>query len=160
LFAQNNAHVDACRVNSPDISAHPHVIAISSADHHGVKVPRSAYGDCLKLLGPTSGDGGVGIATTDRTGDKGFNTSSDSQNFEDKSFHKNFFGTSAAAPIVAGAFGLLYSLDPDLSAEEAEKTMLDHAAKVSPDLADYDAITGRSHMYGFGRVDLRFLRDY
>jgi subtilisin family serine protease len=158
IFAVNNAEVDACRGPEPDISAHPDVIAISSSDHNGIRIDEAAYGDCLKLLGPSSSDDGNGLTTTDRTGDSGYNTVNTPNNYEDKSYHNSFYGTSAAAPVIAGSFGLLYSVYPDLTSKEAEALMLKNATKISPSAAQYDPQTGHSRKYGYGRISVSFLK--
>jgi subtilisin family serine protease len=152
LFAMTNANKNDCRATNPDISSLPAVIAISSVDHNDRKVETSGWGECLAFVSPSSPDGSHGIVTTDRVGAQGYNTSGASPNMKDTDYSNAFYGTSAAAPSAAGVFALLYAQRPDLSAQEALATLREAAVKVHPEEAAYDAVTGRSLRYGFGRI--------
>jgi subtilisin family serine protease len=152
LFAMRNAATDDCRSTSPDISAHPDVIAVSSIDFNDRKVVNSGYGKCLQFLGPSSGSNVNGVPATDRPGAAGYNTNG-SGNFEDLDFHSAFWGTSAATPQVAGLFSLLLSREPHLSREEALSRMRASAIKANPAEASYDPSTGHSLKYGYGRAN-------
>ena len=156
LFAMRNAATDDCRATSPDISAHPSVIAISSVDFNDRKVPNSGFGRCLQFLGPSSGSNVNGVPATDRPGVAGYNTNG-SGNFDDLDFHSAFWGTSAATPQVAGLFALLLSREPGLSREQALSRMRDSAIKVNPGEAAYDPATGHSLKYGYGRANAETL---
>ena len=151
LFAMHNADVNDCRPQNPDISAHPHVFAVSSIDSRDVKVQNSAWGSCLAFLGPSSGSSSNGIPATDRPGAAGYNTNG-SGNFEDLDFHNGFWGTSAATPQVAGLFALLLSAEPGLTREQALSRMKTSAIKANPEAAAYDPNTGHSPRYGYGRA--------
>jgi subtilisin family serine protease len=155
IFAMRNVKIDDCHPGRPDISAHPHVIAVSSADHHNKKVETSGYGSCLKFVAPTSGSSKNGIATVDRLGAKGYNQDG-KNNFADLDYTNGFYGTSAATPHVAAAFGLMFSVNPDLSKDEALSRLIQSAEKVHPEDAKYNA-AGHSDRYGYGRLDLRNL---
>jgi subtilisin family serine protease len=151
LFAMRNAATNDCRTSSPDISAHPEVIAISSVDFNDRKVQNSGFGACLQFLGPSSGTNINGVPATDRAGVAGYNTDG-SGNFRDLDFHSAFWGTSAATPQVAGLFALLLSHAPELTRDEALSRMRTSAIKISPEEADYDPHTGHSLKYGYGRA--------
>lgn len=151
LFAMRNSAVNDCRSAFPDISAHPDVIAVSSIDHNDVKVPNAGFGSCLALLGPSSGSSAYGIPSTDRLGASGYNKDG-VDNFEELDFHKGFWGTSAATPNVAGLMALLLSHEPTLTRQEALSRMKASAIKVNPEAAQYDAQTGHSLHYGFGKA--------
>jgi thermitase len=156
IFAMHNAGVDDCKSSSPDISAHPSVIAVSSSDHQDVKVASAGYGSCLAFLAPSSGSPKSGIPTTDRMGANGYNNG-DSNNFADLSYHNGFWGTSAAAPQVAGVFGLLLSRFPELTLPEAFDQVKRSAIRIRPEVANYDSVSGHSKTYGYGRIDCRAL---
>jgi subtilisin family serine protease len=156
LFAMRNAATDDCRSTSPDISAHPDVIAVSSIDFNDRKVANSGFGKCLQFLGPSSGSSVNGVPATDRPGTAGYNTNG-SGNFEDLDFHSAFWGTSAATPQVAGLFALLLSREPGLSREQALSRMRASAIKANPGEANYDATTGHSLKYGYGRASAEHL---
>ncbi len=160
LFAMRNSDVNDCRSTLPDISAHPNVMAVSSIDIHDVKVPNSAWGDCLAFLGPSAGSRVNGVSATDRTGVAGYNTDG-SGNFEDLDFHNGFWGTSAATPHVAGLFALLLAAEPSLTRDQALSRMKASAIKANPAVAAYDPMTGHSARYGFGRAHAGhlFFRD-
>ena len=156
LFAMNNAAINACRGENPDISSHPDVIAVSSVDASDVKVPASAYGPCLKFVAPSAPypSGPAGIVTTDRLGAKGYNTGTDSTNLSELDYTNNFSGTSAATPVVAGIFGLLASQAPGESSAAWLQRLVLSADKVQANSAAYNA-AGHSNTYGYGRVNAR-----
>lgn len=152
VFAMSNGHLDDCR--NHDISGLPSVVAVSSVDHTDRRVESSGYGSCLKLLAPSSATQDAGIATVDRPGIKGYNAGDRAGDFADLDYTNTFYGTSAAAPQVAGAFALLYSAHPELSAADALRRLTDAADKVDAERAAYDPATGLSATHGFGRVNI------
>lgn len=160
IFAMHNAAVDDCRSPHPDISGHPDVIAVSSVDHNDVKISESAFGECIAFVAPSSGSTLHGIVTTDRAGGNGYNADG-VNNYMDLSYHNGFWGTSAAAPQVAGLYALLLSHEPGLTLLEANQRMRKSAVKVNPASAKYDVKTGHSKIYGYGRVSASklFKRD-
>jgi subtilisin family serine protease len=60
----------------------------------------------------------------------------------------SFFGTSAAAPHVAGAAALILSLDPDLSPDELQSFIESSAVDMG--------VPGKDNEYGWGRMNLSF----
>ncbi len=162
IFAMPNHQSNACRSSGLDISGHPDVIAVSSIDNNDRKIQASGFGPCLKFVGPTGPDKSSGITTTDRMGNNGYNKPGISHDdLDDLNYTQSFYGTSAATPVVAGVFGLIYSLNKDLSALKVLETIRDSADRVSPEEAAYDQ-DQHSNTYGFGRpnagaaVDLLF----
>jgi subtilisin family serine protease len=154
VFAMGNKGRDDCRGSEPDISALPSVIAVSSADFQDKKIAEAGYGECLAILAPSSVGRTQGVVTTDRRGKKGFNSGSERGDLADLDYTNSFHGTSAAAPQVAGALALLYSLCPSMEARVAYDLLISSADKVNPDEARYDSITGRSLLYGYGRLNI------
>lgn len=152
VFAMSNFARNDCRGPEPDISSLESVIAVSSVDHFDLKVEDSAFGPCLEFVAPTSGSTVSAVATTDRPGVKGYNRGENPEDFPDLDYTHTFYGTSAATPQVAGILGLLYSINPELTAEAALALLKNSADKVHPDLAAYNS-EGRSSTYGFGRVN-------
>ncbi|MDB6144727.1 MAG: peptidase [Pseudomonas sp.] len=97
-----------------------------------------------------------GIRTTDIVGDLGYSsgTAGDPQgNYAD-----DFGGTSSACPGAAGVAALMLSLNPNLSRVEVVTIMADTCDKIGHPsdgpLGEYDA-NGRSHYYGYGRLNAR-----
>ena len=71
----------------------------------------------------------------------------------DADYTVKFSGTSAAAPVVSGLFGVLFSINPDLTLEEAIDILKRSADKINPDTGLWDE-NGFSVKYGYGRVNL------
>jgi subtilisin family serine protease len=132
----------------------PSVIAVSSADFQDKKIADAGYGACLAILAPSSVGRTQGVVTTDRRGTKGFNSGSERGDLSDLDYTNSFHGTSAAAPQVAGALALLYSICPSMGARVAYGLLISSADKVSPEEARYDPVTGRSFFYGYGRLNI------
>ena len=64
-----------------------------------------------------------------------------------------FSGTSAAAPVVSGFFGAVFSINPELTLEEAMEILKQSADKINPETGLWDSL-GHSVKYGYGRVNL------
>ncbi len=87
----------------------------------------SNFGTYVDLVAP-----GVNITTTDSSADSGYTSAAS--------------GTSFAAPIVAGACGLVWSARPELSTGDVERALKLGAQDVGPVNLD--------DTYGYGRADL------
>jgi subtilisin family serine protease len=153
LFAMNNIDQDDCVGSQPDISALETVIAVSAASDLDKKVSFSAWGNCMEFLSPSYESGRAHVATTDMMGDKGYNNSRSTGDLSDQDYTNDFGGTSAATPIAAGVFGLMLSVNADLTRDEALGLVLSTADKVHPNLANYGRTTGFSKKYGYGRIN-------
>jgi subtilisin family serine protease len=94
-----------------------------------------------------------GIVTTDLVGQRGYNNGRRPGDLSDMDYTNDFGGTSAATPISAGIFGLMLSVNPELTRDEALDLVLRNADKVQPELAQYDPVTGFSSKYGYGRIN-------
>ncbi len=152
LFAMNNINQDDCVGSNPDISSLDSVIAVSSSSDLDKKTVNSAWGHCMEFLAPSQESMRGAITTTDMTGPKGYNNGMKPGDLADLSYTNNFGGTSAATPIAAGVFGLMFSLNENLTRDEALSMVLATADKVHPEVANYDA-SGFSRKYGFGRIN-------
>lgn len=97
----------------------------------------SCYGAQSDIAAP-----GVHNLTTDNVGDAGYDPSN---------YAPNFNGTSSATPIVAGAIGLIYSANPDLTYQEVAEILRDTADKVGG--VNY-GFTGHNARMGFGRLNV------
>ena len=153
LFAMNNLNIDDCVGDKPDISSLASVIAVSASSDQDKKVSSSGWGACMEILAPTYETNRPGIATTDLTGDRGYNTKTTPGDLLDLDYTNDFGGTSAATPITAGVFALMLSINPELTRNEALAIVEASAAKIDPTVAAYDPVSGFSKTHGFGRID-------
>lgn len=175
FFAMNNANIDDCVGATPDISSLADVIAVSAASNQNRKVTESAFGNCMDVLGPTHRgygtavpySGTLNIATTDVSGNAGYNNASPVGGAADRcvveSGDRNytfcFGGTSAATPITAGIAGLILSVNPTLTRQQVQQLLQDTADKIEPGVGAYSAATGFSSpaggiaTHGYGRVN-------
>ncbi|HRF58952.1 MAG TPA: S8 family serine peptidase [Fimbriimonadaceae bacterium] len=101
------------------------VIVVGATDPNDQRAAFSNYGPCIDVAAP-----GTGILTTRRGGGYVFDE-----------------GTSLAAPIVAGALGLIWAYRPNLTAGEVET----HLYRGCTDIGDL----GEDDTFGRGRVNLR-----
>ncbi len=108
-------------------AAYGPVVSVGAADPTtAARYPYSAFGPFLDITAP-------GLMDTDALG----------------GLYTSFGGTSAAAPVVSGALGLLFSLHPELSASEAVSLL---------EATSRDAgIPGADDDYGAGVVDANAL---
>ena len=70
----------------------------------------------------------------------------------DQNYTITFSGTSSATPVVSGLFGVLFSIDPDLTLERAIEILKQSSDKINPETGLWD--NGFSVKYGYGRVNL------
>ena len=92
----------------------------------------------------------IGIATTAIPGYGDYKLSDEYTNTD---YSLLFGGTSAAAPVVSGLFGVLFSINPDLTLEEAVDILKRSADKINPETGLWDE-NGFSVKFGYGRVNL------
>jgi len=107
-------------------AAYPGVIAVGAVDATGQRATFSDYGPQMGLAAP-----GVGINTVTTGGTMSFS------------------GTSAAAPLVAGAIAALLSTIPNLSGADAYALLTQHADFAGPVTA-----SGTNQFYGAGIMDI------
>ena len=126
-------------------AVHPDVIAVSASNSRDLRSHYSDYGSEIWVCAPSSGAGGKGIVTTDRTGFEGYQSG-------DYTTQERFGGTSSATPLVAGVCGLILSVNPVLTSAEVKDILKTTADKIDPDAGEY-ASNGHSPFYGWGRVN-------
>ena len=105
-------------------AADPRVISIGATDANGRHATFSNAGEQLRLTAP-----GVGIAAAGLNGERTL-----------------FSGTSASAPVIAGAIAVLLSQTPGLTAAQAVEILQTHA--------DDGGAAGDDPFYGHGTLDL------
>lgn len=107
----------------------------------------SNYGPEVDVAAP-----GVGIATTDISGDRGYNRSGSAGDYV-----LNFNGTSSACPQVAAICALVLSKNPELNEAEVRTIVRESADPVGSVI--YDPSTGHNPRMGRGRANaLRAVR--
>ncbi|MCP3871225.1 MAG: S8 family serine peptidase [Gammaproteobacteria bacterium] len=135
---------DGSRVRS-GFAIHPDVIAISASNSRDERSHYSNYGPDIWVCAPSSGAGGRGIVTTDRTGGAGYQEGA-------YTTVERFGGTSSSTPLVAGICGLILSVNADLTSEEVKDILRKSAEKIDQENGNYNA-EGHSEWYGWGRVN-------
>ncbi len=120
------------------------VISVAATSPWDTRVTYSNYGPSIDIAAPSlEGNPAVGIATATIPG------YGDYQN----DYTLMFSGTSAAAPVVTGFFGTIFSINPELTLEEAVEIMKQSSDKVYPETGSWDE-NGHSVKFGWGRVNL------
>ena len=120
------------------------VVTVGASSAWDTRVTYSNYGDMLDIVAPSlSMRPLIGIATSFLTGYGDL----------DKDYTNQFSGTSSATPVITGAFGVIFSVNPDLTLEEAVEILHKSADKVNPETGYYDE-NGHSIKYGYGRLNL------
>jgi len=112
-------------------AAYPGVIAVGSIDATGQRATFSDYGNQMGITAP-----GVGLDTVTTGGNMVFS------------------GTSASAPLIAGAIAGLVSTIPNLTAEQAANLLSQYADFAGPVTA-----TGSNQFYGVGIADVGRILD-
>ena len=123
-------------------ASYPGVLGVTAVNDQGVLSSYSSFGPTVDISAPSNG-GVNGVVTTDRLGNKGYSNTD---------YTDSFGGTSSASPTAAGVMGLILSVDPSLTRQEAIDIMLSTAEKVDPAGGNYD-VNGFSDFYGYGRAN-------
>ncbi len=146
VFVFSSGNKSKSKVGFPSSLAN--VLSVGAIDKDGSCAIFSNYGWNLNLVAP-----GVGIYTTDRTGNDGY-TSCD--------YDTSFAGTSAACPFVAGVAALVLSVNPNLTQSEVRYIIESTCQKIQPETNPtayvYANIPGHpsgiwSERMGYGLVD-------
>jgi len=155
-------------------AAHPDTIAVAACTSRGQKAAYSNWGNEIFIAAPSSNGipaivltetgliptapeiktplTGLGVWSSDRTGDAGYDAGD---------FTATFGGTSSAAPVVAGVVGLMLSINPALTLAEVKEILRQTAEKrvdPNPDpqlglrLGSYER-NGHSPWFGYGQIN-------
>ena len=120
------------------------VVVVNATTAWDTRAVYSNYGNFSTVAAPSlSQNPIIGIATTAIPG---------YGDYEDD-YTLLFSGTSAAAPVVSGFFGAIFSINPDLTLEEAIDILKKSADKIYPETGLWDK-NGFSVKFGYGRVNL------
>ncbi len=121
------------------------VVTVGASSAWDTRVTYSNYGTMLDIVAPSlSIQPAIGIATSYLTG---------YGDMKDKDYTNQFSGTSSSTPVITGAFGVIFSVNPELTLEEAVEILHKSADKVNPETGFYDE-NGHSIKYGYGRLNL------
>jgi|GEM_PF-1225358 subtilisin family serine protease len=114
--ARGTALEDTNRVDNQNESD---VITVAALGDHGQYAYYSSFGACVTVTAPSSHN--IGITTTDRTGNNGYNTSSDPYDpLPNLDYTVTFGGTSSSAPLVAGILAQVKQVQPNLNTRFAK----------------------------------------
>ncbi|MFA6909467.1 MAG: S8 family peptidase, partial [Patescibacteria group bacterium] len=113
------------------------VIGVGASDRNDLKTAFSNYGSCVDIMAP-----GIEMTST---------VFYDPEHGLNDKYQSGWYGTSAAAPFIAGSLALAWSQNPNSSVTSIESALFDSAVDISSQNALY---SGR---LGHGRVDLSFL---
>jgi hypothetical protein len=158
VFSAGN---DGANLTREPYASQPSVIAVGASSRIDDWVPYSNIGAVLDIVAPSKDatdapeDDGA-ITTTDLVGPVGYSIGD----------YTSFSGTSASAPIVSAAAGLLLSHRPELTAQQVRLALVGSAVQITAthmpwvellgrDVATefaYDA-DGHSIGFGYGRLD-------
>lgn len=120
------------------------VVVVGATSAWDTKVGYSNYGYDIDIVAPSlSSRPLLGITTTYLTGYGDL----------DDDYTLQFSGTSSAAPVVTGLFGVIFSINPELTLEEAVEIMRQSSDKINPETGFWSS-NGHSVKFGYGRVNL------
>ncbi|MBL9124860.1 MAG: DUF4214 domain-containing protein [Planctomycetaceae bacterium] len=136
-------------------------ITVAAIDEFGKKSVYSQEGSAVFVSAYSLGDlGRLGITTTDRTGNDGYNADGTNElppdPFADVDYTSGFGGTSSATPLVSGVIALMLSANPSLSNRDVQEIIVQSARQNDPTDSGW-SVNGAghhiNHKYGFGAID-------
>jgi subtilisin-like proprotein convertase family protein len=145
VWAAGNGRMALDNINKDGYGNNPRVIAVGATRSDGKIAYYSEPGSAVLVNAP--GGDVDRLYTTDMMGANGSHPTE---------YRPDFFGTSAAAPAVAGVVALLLDLRPDLTWRDVMHLLVQTATKNDPGSADWEtngAGYAFHHDYGFGRVN-------
>ena len=120
------------------------VVTVNASTAWDTRAEYSNYGFASTVIAPSLSESPmVGIATTAIPG---------YGDYKDD-YTLLFSGTSAAAPVISGFFGAIFSINPSLTLEDAVNILKKSADKIYPETGLWDG-NGFSVKFGYGRVNL------
>ena len=128
------------------------VASVGSSNDLDVRSSYSQYGPELDFLAPSDG-GNFGTVTTDRVGTLGYNTAAGAAGNYTNTAGSAFGGTSSASPLAAGIGALVLARNTNLTAAQIRGLMRNTTDLIAPSDASYDALSGFSLKYGYGKVN-------
>ncbi len=162
LFASGNENR---RFSNSSLEGLPNIIAVGATTNYGSRASYSNYGSGLDVVAPSNG-GSLGIYTTDRLGNSGYNRNGNyvvdgqvyGSDLSDDDYSKNFGGTSSATPLVSGIVGLMFSENANLTPSQVRQILENTADKIGSS-SNYDS-SGHSDYLGYGKVNAKRALEY
>ena len=157
VFSAGNGLQSNGNVNYNQLANSRHTIAVGAINHFGAQTFYSTPGASV-LVAAHSNGAGVGITTTDRTGDDGYNSdgTGDGDAQADVDYTSTFGGTSSSAPLVSGIIALMLEANPNLTARDVQHIIVNTARMNDAGDSDWQ-VNGAghdvNHKYGFGAID-------
>ncbi|MEZ4955101.1 MAG: S8 family serine peptidase [Saprospiraceae bacterium] len=162
-WAAGNGNED---VKFDEYASYEKVIAVAACNDQGKRSVYSDFGDAVWCCFP-SNDFDMpafnhprpltpGIWTTDRSGDRGYNSGGFNAEHivgdEAGNYTATFGGTSSACPGVAGIAALMLAVNPDLTYQQVKEIMKNSCDRIDEQFGSYDT-EGHSPFYGYGRIN-------
>ncbi|MBC8011404.1 MAG: S8 family serine peptidase, partial [Burkholderiales bacterium] len=138
LFAAGNGQADGDQGSKDGYASLRQVIPVGAANNQGLPASFSEGGPHLVVTAP--GDAKVGLATTDRLDDSGYNSTEESypgDYLSEIDYTRAFVGTSASTPVASGVCALLLELRPDLGWRDVKEIFLRSSTKLQSTSRDW-----------------------
>lgn len=143
-------------VNYSGLVNNRYTLPVCAVDEIGKRASYSEIGATLVVCAPSKGSSGLGIVTTDSTGDLGYNPQVFHDDLADHGYTKHFGGTSASAPMASGVVALMLEANPMLGWRDV-RIILARSARKNDSNDDGWKTNGAglsiNHKYGFGVVN-------
>jgi len=166
VWAAGNARgTSAQDANKEEVLTQPGVIAVSAVGSDGKFADYSSFGANIFCTAPSDTLGQPTVISTDRLGEAGYN-SLVFDPFPDLDYVSEFGGTSASAPLVAGALAAIREIRTDLTGRMAKHLLVRSCDVVDPMDSSSSSDSGWrtnaagnkfNQNYGFGLVNAKKL---
>lgn len=137
-------------------------IAVGSLNDQGNAPNYGEPGANILISTPSSSTGRQSILTTDLLGPNGSNNGSLTGEVSNADYTNTFGGTSASAPLAAGAIALILEANPGLGWRDVKEILIRSAAKNSPSdpgWSNNGAGFHFNHKFGAGLLDVQAAVD-
>lgn len=138
FFSSANGQANGDQGPLNGIASDRHVFAIGATTDKSTVATFSEGGPHLVAVAP--GDASIGVVTTDRSGDAGYNSTEygyPGDYVTEIDYTKSFGGTSAAAPIASGVAALLLEARPDLGWRDVKEILLRSSIQLQSGSGDW-----------------------
>jgi hypothetical protein len=133
---------DNCDISNNGLLAYPTVVAVAAHSADDDKESYSSFGLPIDITAPSGG-----LVTTDIAGDPGYGSYEESVDYTG-----GMSGTSAATPVAAGVFALMFAANERLTAAQARDVVCQTATRNDVLNGEFDD-NGWSPFHGCGRID-------